>query len=136
LYIDGIISNPGGPTNVHGWALEISLPNKGGTHLFTPRWLSAGMPFMNVWGAPTRNDFSERPLEPGARLQCRVGFTIEGIPPGQRFGITGTSFHLSAMDVRGNRFGDVHVLTEGRQPKGPPAAPPPIPAPPAPPGRT
>ena len=110
MYLDIEIKNPSTPTTIFDWEVSIFIPSVSKSERYSPRWLKFGV-FQGPFGNIQTDDLSERPLETGARRSGRVGFTISGEPPQQRFGGAGTKFRLSAKDVHGNVIAADYTLS-------------------------
>lgn len=114
LYIDCRISNPGScPTIIKNWVLSI-FSGAEEIRRIQPRHVSTGIMRGNPYfrGPPLAEDLSIEPLEAGGARQCRLTFTIHGVVAKEDFGSEGTSFKLTAEDVRNRIIEAIHTLSK------------------------
>jgi hypothetical protein len=110
MYVDFEIANPGPPTTIDNWKLDVTFPDGRRTNNLLPRFIMGGKQVPGPFGGIRHSDFTEAPLETGERRRgCRLGFTVQGEAK-EQFGVAGAQFDVSASDVRGNRISASLVL--------------------------
>jgi hypothetical protein len=110
MYVDFDIANPGPPTTIDDWKLDVTFPDGRKSGSLYPRFIMGGKQFRDAFDALKHSDLTEAPLETGERRRwCRLGFTVQGNAR-ERFRVTGAEFEISASDVRENRITTSCVL--------------------------
>jgi hypothetical protein len=108
LYVEFQLANLGPPTTLEDWNLSIGraraeLWSHAPRLTFSPRY--------NQWtgGLDSPIDLSARPLASGEQMRPRFTWTFPGDAK-QTFDYPGTTFRLSARDIRGREVSDTFVV--------------------------
>jgi hypothetical protein len=106
IYVDFEVANPGKPTVIRDWNLDVIRPDGHKIQGLRPGFVMGGKIVPGPFGKGiAHSDLTEAPLATGdRRIGCRLGFTVPGDPSKEQFGHSGTSFEISAKDVSGHMF--------------------------------